>query len=141
MTSREELAYVAGLFDGEGYIGLRRRSDSRHTGRSFRLDVAVTSTSRLIIDTFAQLGGSISRQARAITLLRGWKNRWQWRASGEEAVNILCQMEPFLREKGALAQLAITYWVERKSDPRRVSDEEYALRIGYKMAMDYARAG
>lgn len=140
MISREELAYMAGLFDGEGYIGLRRRSDSRHTGRSFRLDVAVTSTSRLILDSFAQMGGSVSEQARRITLLRGWKNRWQWKASGEEAVNILSRLEPFLREKRTLAQLAIAYWAERTSDPRRVSDEEYALRIGYKMAMDYARA-
>jgi hypothetical protein len=146
MLSREELAYMAGLFDGEGYIGLRQRPDNprgkgRTTKRSFRLDMSVTSTSQLILDSFTQFGGAVHEQARALTLLRGWKNRWQWKATGDEAVTILRQLEPFLREKRVLAQLAIAYWADRKTDQGRVSDEEYALRTGYKMAMDCARAG
>ena len=132
---------MAGLFDGEGYIGLRLHTGGvRPARRSFRLDVTVTNTSHLILDSFAQFGGCVSEQARKITLSRGWKDRWQWKASGNAAVNFLRQLEPFLREKRMLAQLALAYWADRKSDPRRVSDEEYALRIGYKLAMDYDRA-
>lgn len=137
MLNREELAYIAGLFDGEGYIGLRGRPDSR----GFRLDIAVTSTSSQIIESFLDFGGRVDDQARRITLLRGWKNRQQWRMQGQEAVKFLRIMEPFLREKKDLALMAMEYWAQRTVSPHAVSDEEFALRSGYKLCMDYLRAG
>ncbi len=137
MLNREELAYIAGLFDGEGYIGLRRRSDQR----GFRLDIAVTSTSSRIIESFSMLGGRVDDQARRITLLRGWKNRQQWRMQGQEAVDVLRVLVPFLREKKQLALMAMEYWAQRTVSPHAVSAEEFALRSGYKLCMDYLRAG
>ena len=137
MLNREELAYIAGLFDGEGYIGLRHRSDQR----GFRLDIAVTSTSSSIIESFSMLGGRVDNQARRITLMRGWKNRQQWRMQGQEAVDFLRVIEPFLREKRDLALMAMEYWEQRTVSYHVVSDEEFALRSGYKLCMDYLRAG
>lgn len=50
--------YIAGLFDGEGYVGIRRRNDTKNT--SYRCQVEIANTNRNVLEEIsAQHGGVI----------------------------------------------------------------------------------
>jgi len=143
MALRERVAYLAGLFDGEGCIQVRQGGTGRTTERTFRLEISVTNTDMALLDFCATFGGSIQSNNAVSRIVRGWRRQWNWRVYGQEAINLLAIIEPFLRgSKRCQAQMAMEFWAQR--DPNesrgRVSDEEYALRLGYRLCLDHLRA-
>ena len=57
-TSREEMAWAAGLFDGEGTIGVRRNGPA---ARTRRIGLALGMTDRTVVERFASALGGIGR--------------------------------------------------------------------------------
>jgi hypothetical protein len=53
---REELAWAAGLFDGEGYVGVYRDPRRQH---GCRLDISIFQIDRQVLDRFHQAVGGI----------------------------------------------------------------------------------
>lgn len=92
-----DLAWAAGLIDGEGCIMIRGS-----------VAVDVQSTSRHLIQRLHDiLGGRCSVESR-----RTRQNRavFRWRIYGQEAVAALDHLLPFLVEKKKQAQLACCYY-------------------------------
>jgi hypothetical protein len=101
-----ELAWQAGLFDGEGSISISVKSAA--------LLVAVSSVSSLVIDSFRVYDKyneySVSRTCRMLA----------W--SGEKSRSILTTLLPYLRVKRKQAELALQFLDAKNSCvPRRVS--------------------
>jgi len=101
---RTDLAYVAGLIDGEGCITTSRQANkSGSVYHTIILHVEMADREPL---EFAQttLGGKIYHRG----IRSNWgKPHWCWRASGEEVTRIIKPLLPYLILKRPQAVIAL----------------------------------
>jgi len=103
---RETLAYLAGIFDGEGCItsyGTPRKDHTTYSAPSVSVQV---SNNDLEVLVFSQrrLGGKIySKGVRK----PGYKPQWSWFLRGKEAENCLLELLPYLRIKQSQARIGL----------------------------------
>jgi hypothetical protein len=90
MANMEEIAYTAGLFDGEGSISLVRQKNNR----SHSPQVAVASTDYEVLDWLQKrFGGSIvTKQPYKIN----HSVSYDWRLTDRRALNFLQLIRPYL---------------------------------------------
>ena len=98
---RENLAYLAGLFDGEGTISLGRG------GSTMSLRVAVEMTERAPIEDFANAFGGIVHELSKRDSARYAIYRWD--LVGAKAKPPLEALEPYLRVKKHQAQVGLEF--------------------------------
>ena len=124
---RTDLAYVAGIIDGEGYIGLTRQGKSR----SIRLTVSVDNTNEWLIQWlhFA-FGGSIYLRHRR---KENWKPQWSWIITCLRASDFLKLVYPFLRIKKPQAEIAIKFQEARRG--HYMTDEERVIAEAKRIIM------
>lgn len=118
----EEVAWLAGLFIGEGHFGI-----SRH-GRTARFVVAITNTDREVLDLVARrFGGKVRRHERA-NLRRGERQTWRWYAPENfTTVALVNRLRAYLKgKKQRQAALVLQFaevkqrlWQRRDADRRR----------------------
>lgn len=119
-----QAAWVAGIVDGEGCIGIFKAR------KSYRLTLAVSMTHKPTIERLKSLlkVGSITHNKSASSK---WKDSWSLHISGEDAVAVIRRLLPYLFTKRAQADLAIEYG-EKCLHERRVgewvSEEKELLR-------------
>lgn len=95
-----DLAYIAGLFDGEGHIGF----GAIRSGLFIR--VLVVNTDRKILEYLQEcFGGDI----HALTRKDGWKQAWQWRLCWSRAIEFVTLIQPWLRIKKPQANIALCW--------------------------------
>jgi hypothetical protein len=88
------LAYLAGVFDGEGYAGV----SSYGPGKPKRFAMCVKMTHEETIDLFvASFGGG--KQYRDFQHMKNRKDQWAWRVDSRKAWHAYRQMLPYLRIK------------------------------------------
>lgn len=105
---RALLAYMAGVFDGEGNVCLRR-SVSRKPNRSpqYHVACAVTNTDKELVDLFAKhFGGSVMDKG---VRKANHKRAWIWQVNGRETDFFIKCMTPFCRTKLARLCLAAKF--------------------------------
>lgn len=94
-----ELAYTAGVIDGEGCITVSM-------SRSFRVRLQVTNTNTGLIDWLAErFGGHVKTRKRMGK--PNWKTSYDWTVSTVAARDILVQVMPYLVIKRRQAEIAI----------------------------------
>ena len=95
------LAYVAGLFDGEGCVRFGRVRTS-----TFPV-VMLTNTN---IDVLYALQKAFGGDVRALSKRKqGWKQGWYWRISWSRAVDFLDRIFPWLRIKSNQASTVFAW--------------------------------
>lgn len=100
---RVDLAYIAGIIDGEGCICPVSRTS--HLGRRYNIELTVEMTDRTAIDFIqAIVGGNIYHK---LPEDENHKESWRWIAKGEKAKAILKVIKPFLLVKRGHAELAL----------------------------------
>lgn len=101
----EDLAYIAGLFDGEGNVHIHVARRRGQKPQRF-LQIKITNTNKEVVD-FAQktlkLGSITSRKYPSR------KREWVWRACSRHAAGILENLMPYLKAKQERAKLAIKF--------------------------------
>ena len=106
-------AYVAGLLDGEGWIGLAT-SKGYYRGR---VTVGMTLPARqTLYDLESRWGGSVG-MTRAAT--EKWAEAWAWTVEGAQARELLGAVLPHLRIKAKQAVLVEQVERLRRELPRR----------------------
>lgn len=96
------LAYLAGLFDGEGSISIGNRSPS------FSLRIRITNTNLEVLEWVTELyGGNIRRKNR---VRPHHKACWEWILRDRKAAQALTQFYPFMIVKKPQAQLVVGCW-------------------------------
>ena len=126
-----EMAYLAGLFDGEGCITIRRNSSK---GKQLALDCALGMTNQYVPNLFQfHFQGSVS-------FCKGRKenhnNSWLWQISARKALAFLEEILPYLRLKRAEAELAIAFQKRLKwQGGVPVTDAEWAYREAQKVLL------
>ena len=143
---REDLAYIAGLVDGEGYIGIKKRAATRgYRSARHTLTVEVVNTYRPIIQWMqSSFGGSISTKKMSEGAN---KPAYVWNAGGHQAALKLLQiLRPWMRIKATQVWLGLEFSAQSRSYAgcgrgHYLPDEELALREGFYLAMRSANAG
>ena len=108
--SKLDLAYMAGVFDGEGSIMISKQKPGASNGSispSYYLRVSLGITDRWICELFRfNFGGSIYKK-----IYRGEKYfpAWVWNLSGERAIRFLKVLLPYFHLKKAQAELGIKF--------------------------------
>lgn len=134
------IAYVAGLFDGEGSVEIRRAEHYRNPDVAplHTLRMAIGSTNREVITRLhEQFGGTVYEDKSRVA--RGHKCYWRWRLSATPTADLLEAMLPHLVIKREQASLAVEYQRHRQAHSYqggrggvRVPDTEVALRDDYR---------
>lgn len=97
-----ELAYAAGLVDGEGCVGAYSLKHNQHQ----IVQVTIANTNEAMIAWLnARWPGSVQYNAKHRT---GWKPVWRWTLSSRKAEMFLRNILPFLIVKRPQAELCLT---------------------------------
>lgn len=100
----EDLAYLAGLIDGEGCISIFQRSDSN----SLKATLTIAMTDRAPLDWASETFGAKVYEKRVTGAAEnGWKQCYVWLVSTQKAAEILRNVLPFLKVKREQAALLV----------------------------------
>lgn len=102
IMSDTEIAWLAGMFDGEGHISVKVALSENALGPK----IQVTNTCRAILDRIRNVTGVGHITARTRQNPR-WKQTYDWRATNRNAVRILVAIRPWLIEKAERADAVI----------------------------------
>lgn len=105
MTKNEQLAYAAGLFDGEGCCGVYAEG-AKHCFLRVNMVMVTPQGPSLFADLF---GGTVRlRNYRRARPEGGhYQPTYEWLVTADRAANALRALLPWLREKKAQAELCI----------------------------------
>lgn len=121
-----DIAYLAGLFDGEGNINIYqlKAGKSGRVTNSYELSVAIYNTHRPVIDwLYENFGGYVQTKSYGKTnsFKSHWKDNYTWKIGANKALEFLEMVRPFLRIKDQQADVAIKFQFA-KSHRKRVRD-------------------
>jgi hypothetical protein len=124
------LDYLAGLFDGEGYIGI---SVSGGKGRP-KLHYLVCSLGMIhegAVEAFkTEFGGCVTRKEKTSS----GKTLYRWKTSNENARQFLMEIRPCLFVKAEQAAVALEFCATRVRT-RHLTDEEILRRETYRQRL------
>lgn len=139
---RIELAYLAGMFDGEGSIIIHKhkaKKSSHHD--AYVVEACLGNTNEWIVRQFQfSFGGNVylrkkqTEQTQAI---------WAWQISANKAIPFLTTIIPFLKLKKTQAEIGLKFQ-ESKSKKRRakpVSQEELTVAEAAKILISNLNKG
>ena len=108
--SSEDLAYIAGFTDGEGYIGIVRN-------QGLRLFIQITNTKPEVLYWMKELfGGSIHKgqyKSESDPRFFNAKPTYKWTIVSRQAETFLEAIQPYLRIKSELCQFALDFQVTK----------------------------
>ena len=128
------LAYIAGLFDGEGCVSykqyMRKRSHNKKAYPTWqiRLEMAMTDKSILIWVCEVLKVGTVTEKKYKTAYTVGWKKQWRWRCSHRDAYYVSCLLFPYAHIKLAGIQKIISHYAKRRLkvlNDKVVSLDEY----------------
>lgn len=129
-----DLAYLAGLFDGEGCIHIAQTKGQKHKrGKGNELRIFLSSTDEWVCQTFKMaFGGSIWEYANSANT-----QQYSWQLACKKALPFLEILLPYLRLKRPQAEIAVAFQGAKK--PRNVNnpttDEEWALEEAQRILL------
>lgn len=101
-TVTNDVAYIAGFFDGEGCVRIKRANQG---GNSYYVTATITNSNKEILEYIKDIFGGKVRKAEK----KANKTIYHYELSSSEAVDMLKILIGFLREKRTQAELAIKF--------------------------------
>ena len=144
MKSSTDIAYIAGLFDGEGSIYYARRPEKKkkHNGDGYRTSISqrismeITMTDRSVLQWVHEvLGcGTLVKKPRKGLRKDGTKYlmQWKWRCTFRDAYYVCMLLFPYAHTKLPKIQQIIDHY--SKQDYKIMNDKVVSLEE-YKLAM------
>jgi hypothetical protein len=127
------LAYLAGIIDGEGWIGLTRHTNKEvRSGYTIIPVISIHMVGKQAIETIYEMFENVGLPSYYIHLQTS--SRWSIKGR-KRVVPVLEALLPHLRIKKAQAQLVLEYDAVRLMRPYRSSPTEHEVEI-----MDQVRA-
>ena len=128
MIEKTDLAYIAGLFDGEGSVSYKQYMRKRaHNKKAYptwqiRLEIAMTDQSLLMwLHEVLGVGTMGPRKVKP-----GRKKQWRWRCSHRDAYYVFLLIWPLSHTKLPKMQKIIEHYADKKIiNDNVVSLEEY----------------
>lgn len=133
-----DVAYLAGLFDGEGYVGIgkhTRHTEINHTP-TYTLRVSIANLCKEVLVEFREKTGLGNNKMQRLDSCYGWHIQCN------QAAQFLEMVLPYLRIKKQQALFAIEFQKMQKSERRQgrwtggcKSEEAIAVREMYKQTI------
>lgn len=118
MNEKLTSAYMAGFFDGEGYVGVLKRQRGKYL--EYFVQLSIGQNDGGVMDWVkANFGGNLYVVKR--------DGSYYWTSSNRNAYIFLKRIVPYLRYKKPQAEMAIRFFEERPKE-RAISPEEYTRR-------------
>ncbi len=118
-----ELAYAAGIIDGEGCICI-----THHSGRYYELGISVTTTDTILTKWLSgTFGGNIHNHQAPRPHC---KASYRWALSARKAEHFIGLILPFLKLKKSRAKLGLEFQ-SRKHRSRWLSEDDVAKNKEY----------
>jgi hypothetical protein len=94
------VAYIAGLFDGEGCATVYGYKATKNGEKYWRLIVRIANTHRGVLEWIREQWGRgwIARESTSHNK-PGWKQGWTFRLQGRDAAHFLTTLRPHLKIK------------------------------------------
>ncbi len=127
--SKTEIAYLAGLFDGEGCLLIARTSPGKPwSSRQFRFQsrVSLNIRERHICEAFKKaFGGSVRKNSRNN---EKWATTYNWQGNSKTVIAMSEALLPFLRLKNRQAKLLLQFQkLKAKSLNKQLDDKTYKI--------------
>ncbi len=127
---KTDLAYMAGLFDGEGCIQILKQV--RNNRRRYWLRCSLEMTNEYLPKLLQMhFGGSVRR--RKLPLPR--QNQWEWVVVTRTAYLFLKSVYQYLKIKKGEADVAFEFQASMHEHRERLSEEELAIREVQKILL------
>lgn len=133
MSRSHRLAWAAGFFDGEGYVTIGHRgcisklNNKRYGGHYLRCGINHVAPEPLH-EMQKLFGGKINMQSEK-SVAGNRHRRSQWQINTKQAILMLKQVMPFLRNKQKVAALALDYdSTVSSNNTKKISPEIYQIR-------------
>jgi len=140
--TKTELAYMAGIFDGEGWVGVNTsRPYGAHKSPRYSLVMGVANTYMPVLEMFSDYyGGDIQRQSPSHDKTSN-KICYTWRTCSHKARIVLNDLMPYLTIKKEQAIIAIEYIDKhcKLQHGTKLTKEVLADREMYKLRIVSAR--
>ena len=139
-----ELAYIAGLFDGEGSIHYKRGPEKKkkHKGsghrisNSMRISMEITMTDRSVLEwTHKVLGvGTLTKKPRKGKRVDGTRYlmQYRWRCTFRDAFYVCCLLFPYAHTKLPKIQKVIDHYTDKNN---RIMNDKVVNLQEYKEIM------
>ena len=137
MIGSEDIAYIAGLFDGEGsiYFARRKEKKKKHNGKGYRtsmsqrISMEITMTDESVVRWVHEvLGcGTVVRKPRKGLRKDGTKYlmQYKWRCTFRAAYYVCCLLFPYAHTKLEKIQKIIDHYSGIVMNNKVVSLDEY----------------
>jgi hypothetical protein len=114
----EELAWQAGMVDGEGCLTISKQVRNGRPSPAFRVSITVSNTNRALLDPFKEMwGGNIyPRPERRVA--KKWSDAWTWHCFDYNQKSFLETILPFLKGKRTQAKHLLDF-ISHKHSFRR----------------------
>jgi len=141
LKSSEDIAYIAGLFDGEGSIYYARRPErkKKHKGKGYRISNAqqismeITMTDQsVLIWVHEILGvGTLRKKPRKGFRVDGTKYlmQYKWRCTFRDAYYVCCLLYPYAHTKLEKIQTIIDHYSGKIMNGKVVDLGEYKKQM------------
>ena len=129
---KTDIAYVAGIIDGEGNISLVHQSN---TTKSLIAVVTVHNTNEWLIQWLHLAFGGHTYVTDDGYEEKGWKPIHRWRVTSMQALDVLELVYPYLRLKKPQAEIAIRFLKMRGRKGRWLTDKEKAIGEAQRIVM------
>lgn len=132
--TNEELAYIAGFFDGEGSITIHHNCKPSPRGKNpnHTLQVSIGNTDPSVVEWIHRhFGGNLAYRTETRA---NHRSTVQWFARAKIGADFLIWIIPFLRMKRAQAEIAIEFQMSKSGGYRKkqLSDIEVSIREGQR---------
>jgi len=141
-------AYIAGLFDGEGSINIRRALEKKkkhkgksgyRTSNSMRISMEITMTDYSVLVWVHEVLGVGTLRPKIVKGLRKdgtpYLKQYKWRCVFRDAFHVCCILWPYAHVKLDKIQQVISHYSKKKLEEGNVIDlEHYRMWINDKKA-------
>ena len=128
VSDQLDIAYIAGLFDGEGSIYYARRPEKKkkHKGKgyrisnSLRLSMEVTMTDEHVVKWLHEVlkVGTVIKKPRKGRRVDGTKYlmQWKWRCTFRDAYYVCRLLRPYAHTKLAKIEQVIKHYADQETN-------------------------
>ena len=130
---KTDLAYCAGLFDGEGCIHISKQYLKKQPPAYYNLRVTITNTNQYVLEWFHfSFSGNLYLQKPKENRQRAWR----WQIADRQAEEFLRAILPYLIIKKAEAELALKFMAGKGiKGTREIRAERKVLQEAQRVLM------
>jgi len=138
MISDTDIAYIAGLFDGEGSIHIKRGPEKkkRHKGKpgyrfsnSIRISMEITMTDKSVLIWLHEVLGVGTLKPKKVKGFRKdgtpYLKQYKWRCVFRDAYHVCCLIWPFAHTKLPKINEVVEHYSGQIMNDKIISLEEY----------------